>query len=580
MSKGKHGFVAVALLAATAGGMCLSGYLVLAFLKLDTGFWRWDLYLAYLQIDAAQLAPFVTKIKLAGYLGFGVPVLLWTLLTYLLFRNRKAAFHGNARFATRSDLAKAGLLKKTPEGVIIGKHGRNYLYLSGLQHVIVTAPTRSGKTTSIAIPVLLTYEHSMVVMDLKGELFQAASGYRQRQGQTIYKFAPYAEDGRTHRFNPFQCVSSDPRIRVSEIQSIGAILYPDDPNKDPFWVAQARTAFFAFASFMYEHWDDVMRPCPWLDPNSHKAFPSFERIYRLSSGNGKVGLKETIKNWLRAGNFLSEQTRTAFSGLIGLAEETFSSVIASMQEPLQQFISPILAASTSASDFDLAMLRKTKATIFVVIPPSKLGESSKLLNIFFSTVVGQNLKATPQEDKAIKHQLLLLMDEFTAMGRVSALADRISITAGYWIRDLTIIQSNSQLRSTYGADAAQTYVTNHAASVIFTPREQQDAEEYSRAMGYTTVVRRTRTSGRSGTSYSHTEERRALMLPQELKTLSTDEQIVFYEGCPPIRCKKNWYFKNCHFMDRVLDPPTVPALAQSEKSAGGKILKKDAEVNF
>jgi type IV secretion system protein VirD4 len=160
------------------------------------------------------------------------------------------------------------------------------------------------------------------------------------------------------------------------------------------------------------------------------------------------------------------------------------------------------------------------------------------------------------------------MDEFTAMGRVNVLSERISLTAGYGIRDLSIIQSLSQLDATYGADEARTYITNHAASIVFTPREQRDAEEYSRMLGDTTVKRRTRSTGRQGTSYSHTEERRPLMLPQELKELPSDEEIIFLEGCRPIKCRKNWYFKDRRFRKRILDPVAVRPIAPPGQAAG------------
>lgn len=559
--------VVVSAMLAVAAGNMLAGLLTLWRLKLSIPleFGTWWQYARALGLP--QLAPYAGAIRFAGYAGFGLPLLLWAIVAVLVLKPRAKAFHGDAHFASRADLAKAGLLKPGADGVIIGRSGGRFLYLRGLQHVIMTAPTRTGKTSSIAIPVLLSYGHSAVVMDLKGELFQATSGYRRSQGQAIRKFAPYAEDGRTHRFNPFLSLSSDPRVRVGEIQTIAAILYPEDAQKDPFWIAQARSAFLGFASFMYEQWDARVSGGMRLDPNVDASFPSLERIYRLSSGDGRGGdLKETIRQWLVELTFLSEQTRTTLSGLAGLATETFSSVIATVQEPLQQFVSPILAAATNASDFDVASLRRQPMTIYVVIPPAKLGESGKLLNIFFSTVVGQNLKTTPQEDPSIKHQVLLLMDEFTAMGRVNALSERISITAGYWVRDLTIIQSNSQLRATYGADAAQNYVTNHAASIVFTPREQQDAEDYSKMLGDTTVRRRQRTVGKGGTSWSHTEERRPLMLPQELKGLPNDDEIIFYEGCPPIRCRKNWYFKSAHFRKRVLPPVEIKPVATATEA--------------
>lgn len=580
--KKKFGFALLVAVLALAAGVYLSGFLALLFLDLNTNGAGLGTYYAYVKaIDLPQVAPYAGRIKAAGYIGFGLPLLAGILLLVVILKPRRKSLHGEARFANRGDLARAGLLKDSPEGIVIGKFGRELIRMGGTQHVIVTAPTRTGKTTSIAYPVLLTYGHSVVCMDLKGELFKDTSGYRQSVGQRVLKFAPYAEDGRTFRFNPFQTMSGDPRVRISEIQTIGAILYPDDPNKDPFWTSQSRTAFLAFALFLFENWDDMVATgFPGLDgkrlnPNTDPQFPSFERIYRFSSGHGEQGIKEVVRQLLAsdAGSerkYISDQTRTAFSGLIGLAEETFSSVIATMQEPLQQFLSPILAAATNACDFRVDTLRQKPTTIYVVIPPHKLGESGKLLNIFFSTVVGQNLKVTPQEDESIKHQCLLLLDEFTAMGRVKVLSDRISLTAGYWVRDLSIIQSLSQLDSTYGQEEARTYITNHAASIVFTPREQRDANEYSEMLGYTTMRRRNRTVSRGvgggNVSYAHTEERRALMLPQELKELSNDEQLIFHEGIPPIRCRKNWYFKDKFFTRRVMAPVEVPVLALSAQS--------------
>ena len=228
--------VVLGMLALVAGNS-LAGLLTLWRLKLSIPleFTTWWQYARAL--DLPQLAPYAGTIRFAGYAGFGLPLLVWIVAAVWLLKPRAKAFHGEARFASRADLARAGLLKQGADGVIIGRSGGRYLYLGGLQHIIMTAPTRTGKTSSVAIPVLLTYGHSAVVMDLKGELFQTTSGYRRSQGQTIRKFAPYAEDGRTHRFNPFLCLSSDPRVRVSEIQTIGAILYPDDPQKDPFWIA-------------------------------------------------------------------------------------------------------------------------------------------------------------------------------------------------------------------------------------------------------------------------------------------------------------------------------------------------------
>ena len=549
------------LLFALAAGLWLSGFLTLWLLELPSPL-HVTTYIEYaLALGLPGVQPYAWTIRLAGWFGFGLPLALWAIAAAYMWWPRARAFHGDARFAGHGDLARAGLLKATPDGIVIGRAGGDYLYLGGTRHLIVTAPTRTGKTSSIAIPVLLTYRHSIVCMDLKGELFQHTSGYRAAIGQAVYRFAPYAEDGRTHRFNPLMAVSPDPRLRIGELQTLGAILYPDEPGKDPFWALQSRTAFVAFASYLFEAWDDrvgrrLREPgrVP-IDANTDPAFPSLERVYRFSAGDGGE-LKEFLRERLEA-PFVSATTRAALASLTGLAEQTFSSVIATTQAPLQQFLSPVLAAATNATDFDAESLRRRPATIYVVIPPHKLGEARKLLNIFFSTVIGQNLRQTPQEDPSIRYQMLLLMDEFTAMGRVDVLSERIALTAGYWIRDLSIIQSLSQLDSTYGEDDARTYITNHAASIVFTPREQRDAEAYSRMLGDTTVKRRSRSTGKGGTTHTHSEERRPLLLPQELKELPEGEEIIFLEGCRPIRCRKNWYFKDRRLRKRILDPVAI-----------------------
>ena len=582
MRQGKLVFAVMLLVASMLGGLYLAGWLTLWLLDLKNSPLTWNTWWRYHQAaNLPQYAPYAGKIKLAGGLGFGLPLLAWLLLLIPLSRRKVESLHGDARFASLSDLRKAGLLTQSPQGILIGKYRGRYLWLNGAQHAIAISPTRSGKTTSIAIPVLLSYAQSMVVLDLKGELFKATSGWREAQGHVIRVWAPYDDAGNTHRFNPMSLMASmDPGKRLGEIQTMAAILYPDETSKDPFWTSQSRATFAAFASFMFEAWDAQVlaqqragTPASMqLDPNTSILFPSLERILRLSSGMDGKGVKETLQQILAdpAFAYVSAQTRTVFGNLLGLAEQTFSSVIATVQAPLHQFLSPILAAATNSTDFDVNALRKRPTTLYVIIPTNKLDESSKLLNIFFSTVIGANLGKQLGEEPELKHQLLMLMDEFTAMGRVDVWAKRISISASYGVRDLCIVQSRSQLRSAYGDHDAQNFITNHGAQIVFAPREQADANEYSEMLGYKTVRRKqeSRSRGRGRDSHqvsiSYSEEKRALFLPQEIKELPQDEEIIFYEGCKPIRAHKNWFFKDKALRERASVPPAkIKVVAQS-----------------
>ncbi|HUA79976.1 MAG TPA: type IV secretory system conjugative DNA transfer family protein [Dyella sp.] len=553
--------IATALLAVVSG-LYLSSWTMLKLLGLASVPLQWNTWWLYFEvIDLPRFVPYATKIKLSGYVGFGLPLLAWLGLLVPLLRQRETTLHGEARFAAMRDLKMADMLVKKPESIVVGNYKGRHLYVNGAYHVIMVSPTRSGKTTCVAVPVLLTYEHSVVCLDVKGELLKLTSGQRAAMGQEIIVWAPFDEQACTHRFNPLALVSADWRQRVSDIQTLAAILYPDQSTQDPFWVAQSRGAFVAFASFMFERWDELSKQNLKLDPNTSPLFPSFERLLHFSTVD-KAAVQQLLDDPRNDGT-MSEQTRTGLAKLASLAEETFSSVIATMQAPLQPFLSPILAANTNGQDFDVQALRRRRMTIYCVIPPDKLGESSKLINIFFSTLIGQNLKVHPEADPTLKHQALFLMDEFTAMGPVDVIAERISVAAGFGVRFLTIIQSHAQLRATYGPDRARTFSTNHAVQIVFTPREQEDANDYSEMLGYRTLRRKHRsvTRGQGGSSVSHsvTEERRALMLPQEIKELPNDEQLIFVERCRPIRCRKNWYFKLKFFIKRVLPPAKVKA---------------------
>lgn len=544
---GKILFLLALFVLVLAGGLYLSGYIVLMQFKLSHVPLSWDTWLDYYKaIDQPQVRPFVKKIKLSGMIGFGTPFLLWAGLVFLVLKPRGQALHGDARFATGGDLSSKGMFKPEKNGIVVGKFGGKLLRLSGQQFVILAAPTRSGKGVGIVIPNLLDYQESLVVLDIKQENFDLTSGWRASVGHEIYLFNPFAEDRRSHRWNPLTYVSKDPAFRVSDLMSIAAMLYPDGAEDQKFWVSQARNAFMAFTLYLFEKYDDDQKiGFPFSKP------PSLGAIYRLSSGDGQSELKPFLKD-LAQRPFLSSHAKTAFSGMLSQADETFASILGTFKEPLNAFINPILDAVTSADDFLLTDVRKKKMTIYIGIQPNKLAESRLIINLFFSQLINLNTKELPQNNPELKHQCLLLMDEFTSIGKVDIISTAVSYMAGYNIRLLPIIQSMSQLDATYGKDLSRTMITNHALQIVYAPREQQDANDYSEMLGYTTVKKDSFTRGREF-SRSESEERRALMLPQELKAIGFDKEIFFYEGIPhPVLCDKIKYFQDRYFTARLM----------------------------
>ncbi|MCX7512382.1 type IV secretory system conjugative DNA transfer family protein [Frateuria hangzhouensis] len=551
----------LALALAVVAGLYASGWLVVALLDvrvpLDAA--TYGHYLV--AIGRPEVEPYADRIKLAGGVGFGLPLAAWAVMLYFMFRPRARSTHGDARFAARGDLARLGLLNQDPTGIIVGRFGRQFLRIPGTRHALLAAPTRSGKGVGAVIPNLLSYHGSMVVLDIKQEAFDITSQWRSKLGPT-FLFNPFAEDLRSHRWNPFAYVRPGAVYRTSDLQAIADCLYKDPPNQDPFWANMARSTFVATASLLFDCWVDG------VDKGFDKkdGYPTLGAVYRLLSGDGN-DLKAHLKTVLEHPH-ISPGTRTAFANITALADQTFTSVIASTQAPLLILANPILDKATSGNDFWLPDLRRRVQSIYVGISPSKLTEAAGLLNLFFNQAIKLNVGVTPDKDPTLKHQCLFMLDEFTALGRVDVMVDGVAYFAGYNVRVFCVIQSLSQLDAVYGPEKARSMITNLACQVIYTPREQRDANEYSEMLGYTTERRRQRTRSKGGfgqgssVSYAEVEEKRALMLPQELKGLDPRKEIVFIEGTPhPIRCDKIRYYEDGYFKPRLLGAASVPRLA-------------------
>ena len=549
--------------AAVIAALYLAGYLVLMLLGLETSALGPGTWIDYARVVAhPQVAPFAWRIWTAGGIAFGLVLLVWLALLVMLFKLRSHRnLHGRAHFGGLLDLARAGLLRRGADGIVVGRHRGRLLRLPGQQFVVLAAPTRSGKGVGVVIPNLLDYRESAVVLDIKQENFDLTSGWRASIGHQIHLFNPFAQDRRTHRWNPLTYVSADPAFRVSDLQAIAAMLYPDGDDKDRFWAGQARNAFLAFALYLFE----------LADARPASARPTLGAVLRLASGNG-ADLKQHLQA-LAAAPFLGAQARTAFSGLLSQADVTFASIIGTFREPLNPWLNPVLDAATSADDFDLRDVRRKRMTIYVGIQPDKLAESRLIVNLFFSQLINVNTRVLPQNDPSLRHQCLLLMDEFTAIGRVDIIARSVAYMAGYNLRLLPIVQSMAQLDAVYGKELSRTILTNHALQIVYAPREQQDANDYSEMLGFTTVRRRarTRSHGRGhGVSDNEVLEKRALMLPQELKAMGPKRQIILYEGMAwPALCRKIRYYEDRHFTRRLLPRVEIAPLSLDADAAAG-----------
>lgn len=555
-------WITLALLALAAfAGLYLSGWLIRLLLGVNIPL-EWSTWWNYLSvIDQPQVAPYAGKIKLAGAVGFGLMFLVWLVPAFLLLRPRARSLYGEARFATGADLRKHKVLDNASDGIIAAtRFGGRFVKVKG-KHLLLASPTRSGKGVSTVIPNCLEWQHSMVVLDVKQEAFEKTAGYRAKLGP-VFLFDPFTQDRRSHRWNPLGYVSLDPHQRSTDIEAIASSLYKEPPGQDPFWTHASRGAFQAVCEYLFDKYQQGLGSASKKEDIQP---PTLGQVYRALSavGESKESQQDVFRKMM-VEPFVGEKARMGLGNLVNLADQTFSSVIATTQAPLRVFGNPVVGAATSANDFSLNDLRRAVQSIYVGVPPSKLVEAKGILNLFFEQAIKLNGGTLPEHDKTLKYQCMFLLDEFTALGEVAIIPVATGWLAGYGVRIVVVIQSIAQLEAVYGAETARGMVTNLGCQVIFAPREQRDAEEFSKMLGETTVRRkqRTRSYGQGG-SRSETEiiDRRPLMNPDEIKALAPDKAVVMIEGVGhPIMGSKIFYYKDAYFKKRLLPAPEVPRL--------------------
>ncbi len=180
-----------------------------------------------------------------------------------------------------------------------------------------------------------------------------------------------------------------------------------------------------------------------------------------------------------------------------------------------------------------------------------------LYALLFQQLVDLNSRSLPAP---ADRPTLVLLDEFARLGPAPVLAHAFAWVAGYGLRLLAVLQSPSQLRALYGPDLAEDVMTNCGIEIVFAPKELRIARELSERLGYYTTDGRSRSRpaglarGRRSTTVS--DQRRALMLPQELMQLPQTALIVLKAGLPPVRGRKIAYWRDRIFQRRLRPAPT------------------------
>jgi type IV secretion system protein VirD4 len=506
-------------------------------------FWWWFAYDAY----AREI--FIEGAWIAAAGGIAAIIVAMTLSIWRAREVKRVITYGSARWAETGDLRRTGLLGR--DGVLLGRWRGNYLRHDGPEHVLCFAPTRSGKGVGLVVPTLLTWLGSAIVHDIKGENWTLTAGWRARFGRVLLFDPTNAESA---AYNPLLEVRRGD-WEVRDVQNIADVLV------DPEGALERRN-----------HWEKTSHSL-LVGAILHVLYAEPEKTL-AGVANFLSDPRRPIEATLRAmmtTPHLSESgvhpvVASAARELLNKSENERSGVLSTAMSFLGLYRDPVVAKVTRECHWRIGDLVEggRPATLYLVVPPSDISRTKPLVRLILNQI-GRRL--TEELDaKRRRHRLLLMLDEFPALGRLDFFESALAFMAAYGLKSFLIAQSLNQIEKAYGQN--NSILDNCHVRVCFATNDERTAKRVSDALGTATEMRAMRNYAGHRLSpwlghlmVSRQETARPLLTPGEVMQLPPEDELVLVSGCPPIRARKVRYYEDRQLQARILPPPDGAAAA-------------------
>ena len=453
---------------------------------------------------------------------------------------------GDARFQTAMTLRRDGWFRR--KGKILGRFGRQILRVDDDRHHLIIGPTRSGKGACYVIPNALSHEGSMIVTDLKGEIFRSTAGYRKSRGSQVFLFAPGSE--RSHRYNPLDFIRADRGDRTTDIQNMAAILVPEvTESENSIWQATAQQVIAGAISYINES----------VYYKGHRTLGEVTSFF--NSGANLQAMMTLIKE---REPYLSRFTTESFNAYIALSERAAASALLDIQKALRPFRNERVVAATSVTDMDLRALKRRPISIYLAPNVTDITLLRPVLALF----VQQTLDALMLEYTERSVPVYFLLDEFRQLKKMSEITTKLPYVAGYNVKMAFVIQDLKNLDEIYGETSRHSLLGNCGYQLVFGANDQVTAEAVSKGLGkrtvrYKTESRTIEVMGLHRRTKVEQLRERDLMMPQEVRQMPGDKMVILAEGQGPVFADKLRFFRTAPFreMERFSQAhlPDVPA---------------------
>ena len=502
-------------------------------------FWWWFSY------DAYAPSVFVEGGYIAASGGIIAVVVAIGMSVWRAREAKNVETYGSARWAEAKEIEQAGLLG--PDGVVLGQYRRAYLRHDGPENILCFAPPRSGKGVGLVVPTLLAWPGSAVVHDIKGENWQLTAGFRAQHGRVLL-FDP--TNAKSAAYNPLLEVRRG-EWEVRDVQNIADMLVDPEGSleKRNHWEKTSHALLVgAILHVLYAEEDKTLAGVATFLSDPRRPIESTLAAMMKTAHLGDAGVHPVVASAARE--------------LLNKSDNERSGVLSTAMSFLGLYRDPVVAEVTRRCDWRIDDLcaGERPATLYLVVPPSDINRTKPLIRLMLNQI-GRRLTEDLQA-RAGRRRLLLMLDEFPALGRLDFFESALAFMTGYGIKSFLIAQSLNQIEKAYGPN--NSILDNCDVRVCFATNDDRTAKRVSDALGTATEMKAMKNYAGHRLSpwlghlmVSRSETARPLLTPGEVMQLPRKDEIVMVAGVPPIRARKARYYRDKRFQERILPPPAL-----------------------
>jgi len=518
-------------------------------------FWWWFFY------DAYAPSIFVEGAYIAASGGFVAIAVAIGMSVWRAREARNVETYGSARWAERREVRAAGLLGA--DGVVLGKLGKDYLRHDGPEHILCFAPTRSGKGVGLVVPSLLTWPGSAIVHDIKGENWQITAGFRSQHGRVLL-FDP--TNPKSAAYNPLLEVRRGD-WEVRDVQNVADVLVDPEGSLDKrnHWEKTSHSLLVgAILHVLYAERDKTLAGVAAFLSDPRRSIEATLKAMMTTQHLGPGGTHPVVASTARE--------------LLNKSDNERSGVLSTAMSFLGLYRDPVVAEVTRRCDWRIAdLIADAKpATLYLVVPPSDISRTKPLIRLVLNQI-GRRL-TEDLHAKNRRHRVLMMLDEFPALGRLDFFESALAFMAGYGLKSFLIAQSLNQIEKAYGAN--NSILDNCHVRVSFATNDERTAKRVSDALGTATEMKAMRNYAGHRLSpwlghlmVSRSETARPLLTPGEVMQLPPTDEIVMVAGVHPIRARKARYYEDGRFAERILPAPDPTRCGRSTRKDGWSDLQ-------